>query len=90
LENTSSVVNLSVPVPVAPVLTGARKPQGRTFSFGFTNTVGALFGVRATTNPALPSTSWQVLGAATEVSPGGFQFTDPQAASNPRRFYRPA
>ena len=28
------------------------------------------------------------LGGATEVSPGQFQVTDPQATNAPRRFYR--
>jgi len=42
----------------------------------------------AATNPALTGCDWIVLGSATEISPGQFQFTDSQAASNPRRFYR--
>jgi hypothetical protein len=88
IQSTSSVVSVSVPVPVAPRLTGARKPVGGAFSFGFTNSVGALFGVQATTNLALPSASWLLLGAATEVSPGSFQFTDAQASNTPPRFYR--
>lgn len=31
---------------------------------------------------------WTLLPGLTEGYPGHFQFTDPQAASNPKRFYR--
>jgi hypothetical protein len=44
--------------------------------------------VLATTNPALPLSNWTALGGVTEVTPGQFQFTDPQAANSVRRFYR--
>jgi hypothetical protein len=40
------------------------------------------------TNAALPSADWTRLGAVTEVSPGQFQFTDPQAATGSQRLYR--
>jgi hypothetical protein len=36
----------------------------------------------------MPLSNWTTLGAATEVSPGQFQFTDPQATNTPQRFYR--
>ncbi len=42
----------------------------------------------ASTNPALPLSNWTPLGGVTEVAPGQFQFTDPQATNTPRRFYR--
>ena len=58
------------------------------FQFAFTNNPGALFSVLATTNPALPVSDWTALGGATEISPGQFQFTDPSAPNQPRRFYR--
>jgi hypothetical protein len=58
------------------------------FQFAFTNTPGAVFTVLATTNPVLPLSNWTVLGGVTEVSPGHFQFADPQATNSPRRFYR--
>jgi hypothetical protein len=44
--------------------------------------------LRASTDPALPLSNWTTLGDATEVSPGQFRFTDPQAISRPQRFYR--
>jgi len=58
------------------------------FQLAFTNTPGAFLGVLATTNLTLPLSNWTMLGAATEVSPGQFQFTDPQATNTPQRFYR--
>jgi hypothetical protein len=60
----------------------------RAFQFAFTNTVGATFGVLAAADPALSLSNWTVLGGASEVSPGQFQFADLQATNSPRRFYR--
>ena len=56
------------------------------FQFGFTNSVGALFGVLATTNLSLPLTNWTALGGVAEISPGQFQFTDPQATNSDAAF----
>jgi hypothetical protein len=87
IQSTSSVVNISVPVPTAATLTGPQKLTNG-FRFVFTNSVGALFGMLTTTNLALPLTNWTALGGATEISPGQFQFTDPQATNDGQRFYR--
>lgn len=57
------------------------------FQFSFTNISGASFTALGTTNISLGLSNWNVLGTATEVSPGQFQFTDPQATNFPRRFY---
>lgn len=54
----------------------------------FTNITGGAFSSLATTNPAQPLTNWTSLGSVTEISPGHFQFTDPQAPNYFRRFYR--
>ena len=32
--------------------------------------------------------NWTVLGGVTEIAPGQYQFTDSQAASDSKRFYR--
>jgi hypothetical protein len=87
IQSTSSVVNINVPVPTAPTLTGVQKLTNG-FQFAFTNSVGALFGVRATTNLSLPQTNWTALGGVVEIAPGQFQFTDPQAINGGPRFYR--
>jgi hypothetical protein len=57
------------------------------FNFSFTNAPGATFTVLGTTNVALPIGQWSNLGTATEVSPGNYQFSDPNATSNPAQFY---
>src|ERR1035437_2221947 len=86
IQSTSSVVNISVPVPTAATLTGPQKLTNG-FRFAFTNSVGALFGVLTTTNLALPLSQWTALDGVMEISPGQFQFIDPQA-TNGGRFYR--
>ncbi len=74
-------------VPVPPiVLTNAAVLPGGTFQFGFTNIPGLNFTVRGTTNLALPFTNWALLGNATEISPGRFQFTTTPV--NSQQFYR--
>lgn len=88
IPSTGSVLSISVPVPTATTLTDAKQLTNGAFQFSFTNSVGALFGVLASTNPAQPSSNWTALGGVTEVSPGQFQFTDLQATNTPRRFYR--
>jgi uncharacterized delta-60 repeat protein len=88
IPSTGSVLNVSVPVPTSVTIIDPKALTGGAFQFRFTNSVGALFGVLATTNPALPLSSWTALGSATEVAPGQFQFADQQAVGTPRRFYR--
>jgi hypothetical protein len=56
--------------------------------FTFVNTPGVGFTALGATNPALPLSSWTVLGGVTEVSPGQFEFADMQAPTYPQRFYR--
>jgi len=86
IPSTSSVINVSVPVPTAPTLIATKTLTNGSFQFTFTNSVGAIFGVLTTTNVALPLTNWTALGGVTEISPGQFQFTDPQATNNPQSF----
>jgi hypothetical protein len=57
------------------------------FQFSFTNTPGAVFGVLASTNIALPLSNWTALSGVTELSPGNFQFTDSQPPPD-QRYYR--
>jgi hypothetical protein len=87
IPSTSSLVNVSVPVPTVTTVTDVKKLANGPFQFSFTNSVGALFGVQVTTNLAR-STAWTLLSGVTEIAPGQFQFTDPQATNRPQRFYR--
>ena len=88
IPSTSSIVNVSVPIPAVTTLTGAQRLTNGSFQFAFTNSVGAVFGVLATTDLSLPLSNWTALGGVTEVSPGQFQFTDPQTTNFGERFYR--
>jgi hypothetical protein len=54
----------------------------------FTNVIGAPFIALGSTDPFLPLTNWTSLGLAREISPGQFQFTDPDTTNFPQRFYR--
>ncbi len=74
-------------VPTIRILNPTRLAGG-VFQFSFTNTPGAGSTVFTTTNLGLSLPNWTTLGSATEVSPGQFQFTDPQATNNSKRFYR--
>lgn len=85
---TSSIVNVSVPTVLPTKITGFKKLNNGTTQFGFTNNINALIAVQSATNFALNSTNWTALGAAVEVSPGHFQFTDSNAPSVGNRFYR--
>jgi hypothetical protein len=88
IPSTSSIVNISVPVPTPFTITDARQLTNGSFQFAFTNSVGAVFGALAATNVSTPLSNWSALGGVTEISPGHFQFIDPHAANGPQRFYR--
>jgi hypothetical protein len=70
--------------PAAPILLG-----NGSFHFAFTNTPGARFTVLYATNMGLPLSNWIWLNNVVVESPAGqFRFTDPQATTNGKRFYR--
>jgi hypothetical protein len=69
-------------------LTGATLLGNGSFQFGFTNLSGVSFTALGTTNLTLPSSNWNVLGPATEIFPGQFQFIDLSATNSPPRFYQ--
>jgi hypothetical protein len=77
-----------VPPPAPIVLTQPKKLATGAFQFAFTNAPGLSFSVLASTNFGVPLSDWALLGHATEISSGQFQFTDPQATNEPARFYR--
>jgi hypothetical protein len=77
-----------VPIVVPVKVTNFKRLTNGTIQFNFTNNINALIGVQSATNLVPNSTNWSALGAAVEVSPGHFQFTDSNAASVGNRFYR--
>ncbi len=72
----------------APVLTNSVLLPNGSFQFTFTNASGYNFTALSSTNIALPSLFWDVLGTVPEVSPGLYQFTVPDATNGPTRFYQ--
>ncbi len=74
--------------PPAPNLGSVTMLGTGAFQFNFTNAAPNHFTVLAATNATLPLNQWSVLGAATQIAPGMFQFTDPQATNFPQRFYQ--
>jgi hypothetical protein len=75
---------------ITPVYLRTGLGGNSTFQFNFTNLSGASFTVFASTNLGLPPSEWSILGIALEspVGSGSFQFSDTQAGTSPRRFYR--
>src|SRR5258706_180385 len=72
---------------VLPVVTGVTKGDG-VFQIGFTNgTPGATYSILFSTNVTAPLSNWAVIGTASQVVPGWWQFTDTKA-TDPVRFYR--
>ena len=86
---TTKVYAFSVPgqTVTSIAMSNLKVLPGGAFQFSFTNISGANFNVFGTSDPSQPFTNWTWLGGVTEVSPGQFQFTDPQG-SNQERFYR--
>ena len=87
IPGQSAILRLVPPVTTIVLINPATLPGGA-FQFSFTNVSGAVFTALVTTNLSLSSSNWTTLGAATEISDGHFQFTDPQATNYTRRFYR--
>ena len=85
IHSAGSIVGIRVPVPITPSATGIL--TNGTFQISFTNSVGAVFGVLATTNLSLPLIEW-ARSDVTEIAPGQFQFIDSQVTNNASRFYR--
>ncbi|PYI82478.1 MAG: hypothetical protein DME26_17505 [Verrucomicrobia bacterium] len=83
-----TVAAFSLSAISSPQLAGLTLLGNGAFQLGFTNLSGATFTALATTNITLPSSNWTVLGPATEIVPGQFQFTDPAATNFPWRFYQ--
>jgi hypothetical protein len=83
---TDNVVLTPAPQPV--VLTNAAIVAGGGLQFSWTAQPGNAFAVLSTTNVAQPLSDWNTATEVIEISPGQFQFTDPQPADACARFYR--
>ena len=76
------------PLPPPITLMNGAKLPGDAVQFDFAYTPGAACSVYVATAASIPYASWSFLVAPTEVSAGQFQFTDPQAGTAARIFYR--
>ena len=65
-------------------LTAPKRSGNGAFQFGYTNVSGKSASIYASTNLS----NWSLVGVATQVFPGYYQFTDPSATNYARRFYR--
>ncbi len=86
VTNTATFTVTVLPTP--PVLAGCSVPAPGQVLLQATGTPGLSYCVLAATNVALPLANWTLLGSATEISPGQFQFQDSAAANYPTRYYR--
>jgi hypothetical protein len=79
-------VTVNVILPPAPQLSlaGSGWSSNGNFRLFFSGHSNATYRVWASTNLL----NWDVLGAATMVSNGWFQWLDTTAGNQPRRFYR--
>lgn len=68
-----------------PALANVSRLPGGVIQFSYTNTGPSSFSVYASTNLA---GDWSAIGAATQISPGVYQFTDTGATNYARRFYQ--
>jgi len=85
--NDGQVCAFSVPVQSVILSSPTVQPDG-SLQFTFTSTPGLSFTAFGASDPTLPGSNWTILGSVTDNPPGQFQFTDPQAGTNPMRFYR--
>lgn len=83
---TTELFDPATAVATPTLLAASKEPSGA-FQITFRNTPGLSFTVLAATNIAAPVDEWTSAGAAAEISPGRYQFTDAEA-NNPQRFYR--
>ncbi len=73
--------------PQAAPMSSSLSVQSGNMKLSIANAPGLTFTVLATADTALPMSSWTVLGTMTEVTPGQYQFTDPQPPTQQMRFY---
>jgi hypothetical protein len=85
--SATNTLVIAPPAPAPITLGGSTILANGTFQLSFTNTPGASFSVLGSADPTVPVADWTVLGNATEVSPGQFQFIDLEATNEALQFY---
>ena len=81
--------NMEVTPALAPIVLKnmAMAPDG-SFQLGFSNAPGRAFTILAADDLGAAIGYWNILGAATEIAPGEYQFVDTTAPVAAVRFYR--
>jgi hypothetical protein len=72
----------------SPMLVRLQFSSTGAFRFFYTNVDAIAFSVLATTNIATPEADWEILGSASHIGGGVYQFIDFNAPNHPRRFYK--
>ena len=93
-NRTAHITLLGQPISITqaavapPSLLGPTVLSNGRFQFAFSdNVLGASFTVLTSTNLSLPLTNWTVVGPATNIAPGLFQFST-DTTNNPQGYYR--
>jgi sugar lactone lactonase YvrE len=95
VTRTANITVLGQSVPVTqqttitpPVIKGYSLLTNTVAQFSFSNNQSTLFTVLTSTNLNTPSSNWTVLGAASNMGSGLFQFTTLPVSNDSHRFYR--
>ena len=83
IPSSASVLLVGIP----PLRLKIVKPPGGPCELTFTNTPGVTFTVLGSPELATPVPDWIIVGIASEISPGHYQFADPDAAELTKRLY---
>lgn len=86
IPGIGAVVNVTVPPPLI-INPGSATIVDGPFQFGFLAASNATFTVLGSADIRVAPTNWTVLGAAVEIAPGHYGFSDPQPPNQPQRFY---
>jgi serine/threonine-protein kinase len=91
---TANITLLGQTIPITqgtigtpPTLTAAQVLTNGVLQFSFTNSESASFTVLSSTNLSLPLSNWTVVGAASNIGSGQFQFTSQPITNAPKLFY---
>ena len=81
-------IQLTVQIPEPSEITSVNLLPDGNFVLNFAATSGFAHTVLASSDVTAPLDLWVALGPATEIAPGQFQFSDPDAGALPQRFYQ--
>ena len=87
-SDTHFAASTGVLAPPAPLLSAGPLFPSLGLQLEFSNLYGGSFTVLSSTNLLMPLSNWSVLGTASNIQPGLFQFIDAGATNLPGRFYR--